>query len=1262
MSHGGKETSPASNSESSEPPGGIDGHGRREFLKATNVLALGGLFTAEPTRGGNAPTASESSGKTRSTLYTPDRRSAARENADRYTWAANRRKEAVETADEYREAYEDIDGLWRAVTAQTVPRSISLSDAVGDNNPQNGAAVYEMFGTDPLNTTPTRRPWELVDSTPEVGRQDITFPAAQPWKLVEPATGGVFPTNDFAAYRESGLDDRGTFDPALADDSLLVNEERPDKPDNWGVDDGTGWVDEDGELGVEGARYHFVAYYNRVYRWEYILDAVRAFRDAYLFTDDVAYARAGTVLVDRIADIYPEMDISVYRYDDGYVGIHEWTGQGKIGGCVEETVAIRVLLSAYDAFFPAMTNEDLLAFLGKKAEEYNVGNKAGADDVRRNIEENVVQAVLPAVQNHQIHSLSGGHRTALAMSAAVQDDPGSYTGDAVEFLLRSGERTHRRDGSYWGKWWVTGGDLLSELVDKVDRDGNHKGSPAASEAAFQALQDVTAVLDDYEGYDGPTVGDHPSVERAAGGRVPQILHEKYLSRAGSMGRTGNPWLPIETEAMTRAFESFGNERFAKAAFLVNGYSYDGMHDGVFTEDPEAVAESVQEVIDADGPLELSSTNQVGTGLAVLRDGEHYIRGGYRVVGQFPSMTVLDHTTDYTVYSGSGTVQFEADTAGQSINFEFSVPVTETYEFTLKPFKSTGYGIYEVLIDGETVGEHDFYRETIGVGDDTVIADGVELSEGTHRLTFENVGKRDAATNYKMGVITATFLDERAQRERELEAERGNTQRSISIQYGASTPDGPGTYGRHRDALHVDVHAYGGDLAPDLGYPEQTGFWPHPDSPGDSSTWPKGEYWTTNTISHNTVVVDEAPQAETGVGSPLHFAATDRVSIADVESPDAYPGVDQYRRTTAMVRIDEQHSYAVDFFRVEGGDDHCFSFHGAAGSAATNGLDLVDQDGGTYAGPDVPRPAYGESSDYDREGESGFDYLDNVARDGDPGERFSVDWDVTDAWDAIPDRGDVHLRLTMVSDVDEVALADGRPPRHPGVPRHLRYALARRQGSNVDSTFTSVLEPYRGDRSVESIEAVPTRSGDDAGRAVKVALANGRTDYVAYAPGESICVVSDKFQFDGFLAVYSEREGEPTFAHVEDGSMLAPVRDGPPLVRDKPGAYEGVIEDFTRNVSRTNEFRVRLTKGPQRGNVADELAGTWLYVETDAGVQAYHIEDATANQGNQMTLNVGEQTTVARFADSSDPDAGYEYTIEERARFRVPLSRTWVQID
>jgi hypothetical protein len=78
-----------------------------------------------------------------------------------------------------------------------------------------------------------------------------------PWKLHCPSCGEVFPKNDFYAYYQSGLDEKGWFSQKSANRSLLFNIEHPDVKDPlhmFGVDDGEGFV-------ADGHRWRFIGAY-----------------------------------------------------------------------------------------------------------------------------------------------------------------------------------------------------------------------------------------------------------------------------------------------------------------------------------------------------------------------------------------------------------------------------------------------------------------------------------------------------------------------------------------------------------------------------------------------------------------------------------------------------------------------------------------------------------------------------------------------------------------------------------------------------------------------------------------------------------------------------------------------------------------------------------------------------------------------------------------------------------------------------------------
>ena len=69
-----------------------------------------------------------------------------------------------------------------------------------------------------------------------------------------------------------------------------------------------------------------------------MLKIMDALREAYIFSGDEKYGIAGAILVDRLADIYPDYDLSLYRT----CGYHNGDGaskQGKIAGTIWESLA-----------------------------------------------------------------------------------------------------------------------------------------------------------------------------------------------------------------------------------------------------------------------------------------------------------------------------------------------------------------------------------------------------------------------------------------------------------------------------------------------------------------------------------------------------------------------------------------------------------------------------------------------------------------------------------------------------------------------------------------------------------------------------------------------------------------------------------------------------------------------------------------------------------------------------------------------------------
>lgn len=303
--------------------------------------------------------------------------------------------------------------------------------------------------------------------------------------------------------------------------------------------------------------------------------------------------------------------------------------------------------------------------------------------------------------------------------------------------------------------------------------------------------------------------------------------------------------------------------------------------------------------------------------------------------------------------------------------------------------------------------------------------------------------------------------------------KGENQRALSIYYGRNTGHG------HRDTLNIELFAFGLDLMPDLGYPEY------------ATAWPSRYEWNGHTISHNTVVVDRARQADNRLGVARFVKESNGVSAAEVYAGKPYPQAYLYQRTVAMVDVSETDFYVVDIFRVKGGEEHVYSFHGPEGEIETEALDLIAQGKGTLAGENIDFGADLGGRETGWKDSTGYQYLYDVRRNPKPSPQFAVTWKARDTWKVLGKPRNIRLRVNVLSPPGEVILAHGDPPQNkPGNPRRLEYLLLPHQGDS--STYVTVIEPCEGRRSISKIE----RLDDGDCVTVRVTLASGRVDYIA----------------------------------------------------------------------------------------------------------------------------------------------------------------------
>ena len=168
-----------------------------------------------------------------------------------------------------------------------------------------------------------------------------------PWKVCCPHCAAFFPTNDFEAFQRSGLDARGHFVPDRADRTLLFNSDHlnPDDPlHTFGVDDGEGYL--------EGKqRWRFIGAYLIYGQWkQVVLKGIRQLGAAYVLTGDPAYAHKGAILLDRVADLWPEFDFKT----QAVVYEKRLGSNGYVSTWHDACPEVREMALAYDMIFEAI--------------------------------------------------------------------------------------------------------------------------------------------------------------------------------------------------------------------------------------------------------------------------------------------------------------------------------------------------------------------------------------------------------------------------------------------------------------------------------------------------------------------------------------------------------------------------------------------------------------------------------------------------------------------------------------------------------------------------------------------------------------------------------------------------------------------------------------------------------------------------------------------------------------------------------------------
>jgi hypothetical protein len=419
----------------------------------------------------------------------------------------------------------------------------------------------------------------------------------------------------------------------------------------------------------------------------------------------------------------------------------------------------------------------------------------------------------------------------------------------------------------------------------------------------------------------------------------------------------------------------------------------------------------------------------------------------------------------------------------------------------------------------------------------------------------------------------------------------------------------GAYGHeHYDNLNLSLYAKGSEMLPDLGY-----------------TWTQMRHWTASSLAHNLVVVDRENQTSHRSDGDLltYFPDTSGVSVVEADGVNAYSNVetvDMYRRLLVMIPVSDEDAYLFDVFRVRGGQIHDWTLNGDADEDTIARVSLPLQGNREWmleAGEEWDEPTL-EGHVFNVYGMV-RDVAQGVTDDG-----FLVDF----TYEADENKG---VRVHMLnSGAAEIWLGRSPSVRRMGVGSEgdMRKAydfwmpklLVRCQSTApLHSVFTAVHEPYAGTRFIDRIDRLELAPADD--NAVAVRVTHGRTvDTIISTqdrPPYPERITSNGVTFKGRLGILRQVDGQTTDVWMFDGEKMAADY----TVVAEHSQFTGTIQ-LAMRVDDGDECNAFLTDALLP--VGDLLHGVWMIVRYgNGGTHGYEIDRIEQYDGRRLVILSGD---------------------------------------
>jgi len=425
---------------------------------------------------------------------------------------------------------------------------------------------------------------------------------------------------------------------------------------------------------------------------------------------------------------------------------------------------------------------------------------------------------------------------------------------------------------------------------------------------------------------------------------------------------------------------------------------------------------------------------------------------------------------------------------------------------------------------------------------------------------------------------------------------------------------------HPDGLSLMLFAFGAEMYTDIGYNRS-----------------KYRPWASTTLSHNTVVVDRAPQHGESTKGRLLVSASDPRgwSFVQVEDSGAYGApVTRYRRSLLLNATDVEAPYLVDVFEVRGGQMHDYALHGPTvfDSTATTDLPLVPLSG------ERPLLTSDEAANFDLAAHP-YGLFTNV-RAATPIENFLVDFRLIEPFQLpeyvanprYPTGSSFHYAVDPANYADRGAL--GVQSRFVGLheqagqswhvklgetPSLLRGGLVgtplterlrrpsllvRHEGSSpLSSVFIAVHEPYYRKPNITAIRSLKTVESQANATAVEIVMADRVDTVLLTLDGEGTNLSAPATaSLRGKLAVVERKRGAPPAGWLVGGTSF---QQGDFTLQNDSAAYTGTIEAVSSVWNGAAENSFTTSSDLPEGNT---LHGRWMIV---------HHGDGAADEGYQI---------------------------------------------